>query len=88
MLTPARELFKGPLVTNLRYTPDEAAAQVAAGQVDAVAFGVAYVANPDLPERIAAGAALNVPDSKTFYTAGAAGYNDYPTLGDAGAATA
>ena len=44
----------------------------------AVAFGTAFLANPDLPERIAAKAALNAPDSSTFYTPGAKGYTDYP----------
>ena len=46
----------------------------------AVAFGNAYIANPDLPERVKAGAALNTPDSSTYYTPGAQGYTDYPTM--------
>jgi N-ethylmaleimide reductase len=45
-----------------------------------VAFGTSFLANPDLPERIKAGAALNTPDSNTFYTPGPKGYTDYPTL--------
>ena len=80
VLTPVRELYKGALVTNMGYEPGEAAAAVAAGQVDAVAFGTKFLANPDLPERIAAGAALTAPDAATFYTPGAAGYTDYPAL--------
>ena len=63
------------------YTPAEAETAVASGLVDAVAFGTAFLANPDLPARIQANAALNAPDPKTFYTPGPAGYTDYPTLG-------
>jgi N-ethylmaleimide reductase len=81
VLTPARANYRGVLVANMGYTPAEAEAAVAAGQVDAVAFGTAFLANPDLPARIRAGAPLNVPDPKTFYTPGPAGYTDYPTLG-------
>jgi N-ethylmaleimide reductase len=39
-----------------------------------------FIANPDLPERFASGAALNPPDPQTFYSGGAAGYTDYPSL--------
>jgi N-ethylmaleimide reductase len=81
VLTPARANYRGVLVANMGYTPDEAEAAVAAGLVDAVAFGTAFLANPDLPARIRAKAPLNAPDPKTFYTPGPAGYTDYPTLG-------
>ena len=81
VLTPARENYRGVLVGNMGYTPAEAEAAVAAGQVDAVAFGTAFLANPDLPARIRAGAPLNAPDPATFYSPGPAGYTDYPTMG-------
>ena len=80
VVSPVRAHYKGVLIGNMGYTPDEAAAAVAAGTLDAVAFGTCFLANPDLPARIAAGAELNVPDSATFYTAGAEGYIDYPTM--------
>lgn len=80
VLTPARENFKGVLVGNMGYTAEEAAAAISAGKLDAVAFGVPFLANPDLPERFQTGAALNAPDPKTFYTQGAKGYTDYPVL--------
>lgn len=76
----ARANYKGILIGNMGYTPDEADAAIAAGKVDAVAFGTSFLANPDLPARIKAKAALNAPDSTTFYTPGAKGYTDYPTL--------
>ena len=80
LLGPMRERFRGVLVANMGYEPTEAEAAVAAGTVDAVAFGHAFIANPDLPERIARGAALTSPDPGSFYTPGPEGYTDYPTL--------
>lgn len=61
---------------------DQAAAQalIENAQADAVVFGSAFLANPDLPERLRLGAELNAPDKDTFYTPGAKGYIDYPTL--------
>jgi N-ethylmaleimide reductase len=80
VMTLAREKYQGVLIGNMGYTPAEAEAAVTAGKVDAVAFGTAFLANPDLPARIQAKAALNTPDSSTFYTPGAKGYTDYPTM--------
>ena len=59
--------------------------QAMAGQAleegaDLVAFGRAFIANPDLVERLQQGAALNEPDRSTFYGGGEKGYTDYPTL--------
>jgi N-ethylmaleimide reductase len=62
------------------YGGAEAERAIEAGSVDAVAFGTAFLANPDLPERLKSGAALNPPDPSTFYTQGADGYTDYPYL--------
>jgi N-ethylmaleimide reductase len=50
------------------------------GWADAVAFGVKFIANPDLPARFRAGAALNEPDETTFYAPGPKGYTDYTAL--------
>ena len=80
VMTPIRAHYRGVLVANMGYSPAEAAAAVAAGKVDAVAFGTSFLANPDLPARIRAGAALNAPDPKKFYSPGPEGYTDYPTL--------
>ena len=49
---------------------------------DLIAFGKAFIANPDLVERLQRGAPLNEPDKATFYGGGAKGYTDYPTLGN------
>jgi N-ethylmaleimide reductase len=80
VMTPARAHYKGVLVGNMGYSGDEAEKAVQAGLLDAVAFGTAFLANPDLPARLQAGAPLNAPDASTFYTPGAKGYTDYLTL--------
>lgn len=80
VMTPARAAFKGALIGNMGYNADEAEAAIAAGQLDAVAFGTSFLANPDLPARIATGAALNAPNPSTFYSPGPEGYTDYPFL--------
>ncbi|HOY01023.1 MAG TPA: alkene reductase [Zoogloea sp.] len=80
VLTPARAHYKGVLIGNMGYTPQEAASAVESGQLDAVAFGTAFLANPDLPARIKAGASLNKPHPATFYSPGPEGYTDYPFM--------
>lgn len=80
VLTPARQHFRGVLVANMGYSAGEANAAIAAGALDAVTFGTSFLANPDLPERFRRGAGLNAPDPASFYSAGPAGYTDYPTL--------
>jgi len=80
VLTPARAHYKGVLIGNMGYTPQEAASAIESGQLDAVAFGTPFLANPDLPARIKAGASLNKPNPATFYSPGAEGYTDYPFM--------
>lgn len=78
VMTPVRAAYRGVLIGNMGYSPTEAEQAVADGLVDAVAFGVPFLANPDLPARIQAKAPLNEADQASFYTAGAKGYTDYP----------
>lgn len=73
--------FGGLYMANNGYTQASADQALQQGAADMVAFGKLYIANPDLPERFAQGAALNEPDPETFYGGGAAGYTDYPALG-------
>lgn len=75
-----REAFGGVFIINGEFEPEEAAKWIADGDADAVAFGRLYLANPDLPERIAAGGPYNEPKPDLFYGGGAEGYVDYPTL--------
>ena len=73
-----RDIYRGTLVANGKFTPDEAETWVARGDADAVAFGELFISNPDLPQRIAKGVALTPPDRSTYYSSGAKGYTDYP----------
>jgi 2,4-dienoyl-CoA reductase-like NADH-dependent reductase (Old Yellow Enzyme family) len=72
--------FGGRYIANERFTLDTANQVLAAGEADAVAFGVPFLANPDLPERFRQGASLNEADPSTFYAPGSQGYTDYPFL--------
>ena len=80
-----RAAFSGPLILNQDYTPEEAEADLASGVADAIAFGRPFIANPDLVERLRAGAPLAKDDPRTWYTDGAEGYTDYPALETAAA---
>ncbi len=80
VMTPAREHFKGVIIGNMGYTPSEAISAVEEGKIDAVAFGTGFLANPDLPARIAVKAPLNAPKAATFYSPGPEGYTDYPAM--------
>jgi N-ethylmaleimide reductase len=68
------------LAANRGYDAERANALLAEGAADLVAFGVPFLANPDLPERFRRGAPLNQPDRSTFYGGSDAGYTDYPFL--------
>jgi 2,4-dienoyl-CoA reductase-like NADH-dependent reductase (Old Yellow Enzyme family) len=75
-----KEVFGGAYIANEMFSKDSANAWIAASKADAVAFGVPFIATPDLPERFKHDAPLNEPRRELFYTAGAPGYTDYPTL--------
>lgn len=80
-LTPfLKQEFAGVVVANERFDAKQAEAWVHAGQADAVAFGVPFIANPDLPARLAQKSSLNEPRKALFYGGGAEGYTDYPCL--------
>jgi 2,4-dienoyl-CoA reductase-like NADH-dependent reductase (Old Yellow Enzyme family) len=74
--------FGGVYVANERFTIEQSAAALSDGSADAIAFGVKYIANPDLVERLRSGAALNELDRDTMYGGGAKGYSDYPAMTD------
>jgi N-ethylmaleimide reductase len=75
-----RQAFGGPVIVNGGYDAATATAAIREGRADAVAFGVPFLANPDLVDRFRSGAPLNPPDFSTLYTPGAKGYIDYPAL--------
>jgi N-ethylmaleimide reductase len=79
-LQAMRRLFKGPYMANGGYTRERALQAVGSGAADLVSFGQLFIANPDLPQRLKASAALNAPDPDTFYGGGEKGYTDYPAM--------
>jgi N-ethylmaleimide reductase len=80
-----RQRFKGALILNGGYDSLSAEAAIARGDADLIAFGVPFLANPDLPLRYAERTPLNAPDQATFYAGEAKGYIDYPALAGAAA---
>ena len=77
-----RREFKGAWMVNNGYTRDLAIEAIASGDADLVAFGRAFLANPDLVERLRIGAPLNEVLWDHAFGGTAKGYTDYPTLGD------
>ncbi|HVJ43661.1 MAG TPA: alkene reductase [Dongiaceae bacterium] len=75
-----RKAFGGVYVANEQLTKESAEKLLTSGEADAVAFGKAFISNPDLPRRLKTDAALTPWDNTTFYAAGPKGYTDYPTL--------
>ena len=77
-----REGFGGTIILSGGYDAARADADLAAGKGELVAFGRPLLANPDLLHRFLEGAPLNPPRFDLFYTPGAEGYTDYPTLSE------
>lgn len=75
-----RPLATMPIIANGGLDQAKGEARLEAGLCDAVAYGKAWIANPDLVERFARQAPLNEADMATFYQGGEKGYLDYPTL--------
>lgn len=69
--------FNGPVILNDSYDLERGNRALAAQQGDAISFGRAFIANPDLIGVFKAGAELKQPDYKTLYTPGPKGYVDY-----------
>ncbi|MDP2153040.1 MAG: alkene reductase [Methylotenera sp.] len=75
-----RKLFKGPYMANLAYDKARGNTVIASGHADVVAYGVPFIANPDLVERFRTDAPLNDADSSSFYGGTEKGYTDYPFI--------
>jgi N-ethylmaleimide reductase len=79
-----RALWSGTFVLNTGRETDTDFCQLESfvewGAISAAAVGRAFLANPDLIDRLILGADLNEPDVSTFYASGPVGYIDYPTL--------
>lgn len=83
LLPMLRKAFSGPIMLCGGYDTARARQAMDDGLADLIAFGVPFIANPDLVERFRRDAPLNEPDASTFYGGGEKGYIDYPTLDQA-----
>ena len=81
-----RARFRGAWIVNNGYSRAMAIDAIEQRTADAVAFGVPFIANPDLVRRLRENAPLNTANRHTFYGGGAEGYTDYPTLDEAASA--
>ena len=81
-----RDAWDGTLILNPftpnAYTGPDALALIENGRADLVSYGALFLANPDLPARLARGGPFNAPDYTTAYGGDEHGYTDYPTLED------
>ena len=75
-----RKLFKNAYMANLGYDKARGNTAIASGHADVIAYGVPFIANPDLVERFRTDAPLNEADANTFYGGTEKGYIDYPFL--------
>lgn len=80
-----RMIYSGTLIYAGKYSLERAEQALAAGWADLIGFGRPFIANPDLPARLKARAALNAPDRATYFGGGAGGFTDYPALEEAAA---
>jgi N-ethylmaleimide reductase len=76
-----RNKFDGTLILNGGYDARSGIEAIESGLADLIAYGVLFLANPDLPERFRKDAPLNREDVATFYSGEDKGYTDYPSLG-------
>ncbi len=74
-----KEAFGGVLIANEKFTKNGAEAILNKGIADAVSFGLAFIANPDLPHRFKHDLPLNEVNFSTLYAEGEVGYTDYPS---------
>ncbi|UJB67818.1 alkene reductase [Acaryochloris sp. 'Moss Beach'] len=85
VLPTFRSAYQGVMITNGGYTKSKGNQVLESGQAELVSFGQLFIANPDLPDRLARDASLNAPDFATVYGKGdqnlAQGYTDYSRLG-------
>ena len=80
ILPHLRKTFTGPIILNGGYDAQTGVAAIQTNNTDAIAYGIPFIANPDLVERFRQNASLNDPDPNTFYTHDRKGYIDYPAL--------
>ena len=77
-----RDTFSGRIIYAGRYTAERGTRILEAGLADLIAFGRPFIANPDLPNRLAHGWPLNAVDASSMYGGTEKGYIDYPAYAD------
>ena len=80
LLATLRNIYKGTLILCGGMDAETGAKALESGLADLIAFGRPYIANPDLAQRVRAGAAWNQINPATLYGGGAEGYTDYPSM--------
>jgi len=75
-----KQEFGGPYIANEKMSVETAEQLLSEGKADAIAFGLWFIANPDLPQRLKQGAALNPLRPEVIYGQTGDGYTDYPAM--------
>jgi len=75
-----RRRFRGPYIANGGFDRYRADVALRGGRADLISFGRAFIANPDLVQRLALGAPLRPADPAIYYGGDARGYTDYPPM--------
>ena len=69
--------FQGDVILNDSYNLERGNRALKNKEADAISFGRAFIANPNLVESFKGNMELSLPDFKTLYTPGPKGYIDY-----------
>jgi N-ethylmaleimide reductase len=72
-----RKIYKGNVIANVGFDLERASRVLSENLVDLVAFGRAFIANPDLTTRFRKGLQIDQSNPATHYGGGAVGYTDY-----------
>ncbi len=75
-----RKIYKGTLMMNNGFTKKSGNEIIETDGADLVAFGVPFIGNPDLVQRMKNNQELTIADRKKYYTTGPEGYTDYPNF--------
>lgn len=77
-----RPLYNGTLMVGGGFNSEKGEALLRSNNADLIAFGIPFIANPDLVERYRTGAKLSLPNTDLLYTGGAEGYTDYEPISE------
>ncbi|WP_322048354.1 alkene reductase [Paraburkholderia sp. J67] len=83
LLDIVRPAYAGKLIVNGGIDGEKASRLVEEGYADLVAFGRAFIANPDLVHRLQNGLPVEMPSPAQWYGGGEQGYVDFPTYAEA-----